>query len=388
MDLSRWIYSTDARDIGILYLILSGFSGMVGSAMSLFIRLQLMDINQNAILNMPSQVYNSIITVHALLMIFYLVMPAMFGGFGKIIPLNISFNFLQKKRFSKNPKNPFFGHYLAGLIEGDGSITVRQSSKNKKRYHPKITLIFNKNDLPLAEHLKNLLQCGSIMKKSGYVVWQIQDLEGVKKIFDLINGKMRTPKIEALHRGINYLKDLNYLDPNYPLLPLDTSPIEANSWLAGFTDADGNFSINLSQKKAGYRISLYYRLELRQNYPKEVLDHLGGNSYFNILSKVSTYFKVNLYSRTRTTNYGLSQSFIVMAYSKDSLKLVVKYFNEYPLFSSRYLNYLDFLKIIELKEKNPLTKDYLEEVLKIKNNFNKNRIFFNWDHLKNLKVEN
>jgi hypothetical protein len=226
------------------------------------------------------------------------------------------------------------------------------------------------------------------MKKSGYVVWQIQDLEGVKKIFDLINGKMRTPKIEALHRGINYLKDLNYLDPNYPLLPLDTSPIEANSWLAGFTDADGNFSINLSQKKAGYRISLYYRLELRQNYPKEVLDHLGGNSYFNILSKVSTYFKVNLYSRTRTTNYGLSQSFIVMAYSKDSLKLVVKYFNEYPLFSSRYLNYLDFLKIIELKEKNPLTKDYLEEVLKIKNNFNKNRIFFNWDHLKNLKVEN
>jgi cytochrome c oxidase subunit 1 len=84
MNLSRWIYSTDARDIGVLYLILSGFSGMVGSAMSLFIRLQLMDINQTLVFHMPGQVYNSIITVHALLMIFYLVMPAMFGGFGKI----------------------------------------------------------------------------------------------------------------------------------------------------------------------------------------------------------------------------------------------------------------------------------------------------------------
>ena len=84
MNLSRWLYSTDARDIGVLYLILSGFSGMVGSAMSLFIRLQLMDINQNVVLHMPHQVYNTIITVHALLMIFYLVMPAMFGGFGNL----------------------------------------------------------------------------------------------------------------------------------------------------------------------------------------------------------------------------------------------------------------------------------------------------------------
>jgi len=52
--------------------------------MSLLIRLQLMDINQSSVLGIPNQVYNNIITVHALLMIFYLVMPAMFGGFGNL----------------------------------------------------------------------------------------------------------------------------------------------------------------------------------------------------------------------------------------------------------------------------------------------------------------
>lgn len=80
----RWFYSTDARDIGILYLILSGFSGMLGSMMSLLIRLQLMDINQSEALNLPNQLYNNVITVHGLLMIFYLIMPSLYGSFGNL----------------------------------------------------------------------------------------------------------------------------------------------------------------------------------------------------------------------------------------------------------------------------------------------------------------
>lgn len=78
------LFSTDAREIGIMYIILSIFSGMLGSMMSLLIRLQLMDINQQEVLHIPNQVYNNIITVHALLMIFYLIMPALFGAFGNM----------------------------------------------------------------------------------------------------------------------------------------------------------------------------------------------------------------------------------------------------------------------------------------------------------------
>ena len=69
----RWIFSTDARDIGILYLFLAGFSGMLGTSLSMIIRLQLIDTNQTAVLNFPNQLYNVVITVHALLMIFYLI---------------------------------------------------------------------------------------------------------------------------------------------------------------------------------------------------------------------------------------------------------------------------------------------------------------------------
>lgn len=57
---------------------------MLGTMMSILIRLQLMDINQTQVLNLPNQVYNNIITVHALLMIFYLIMPALFGAFGNM----------------------------------------------------------------------------------------------------------------------------------------------------------------------------------------------------------------------------------------------------------------------------------------------------------------
>lgn len=80
----RWIFSTDARDIGMLYLIVSGLSGLIGTSLSMLIRLQLMDVNQSSVLGLTNQMYNNIITVHAIVMIFFLVMPAMFGGFGNI----------------------------------------------------------------------------------------------------------------------------------------------------------------------------------------------------------------------------------------------------------------------------------------------------------------
>jgi len=80
----RWLNSTDARDIGINYLLLSSFAGILGTSMSMAMRLQLMDIDQSSVLNLPNNIYNNLITVHAILMIFFLVMPAMYGGFGNL----------------------------------------------------------------------------------------------------------------------------------------------------------------------------------------------------------------------------------------------------------------------------------------------------------------
>jgi hypothetical protein len=95
--------------------------------------------------------------------------------------------------------------YLAGLIEGDGTIAVHNKNTTSKKYIPHIIIVFKKADLPLAEFLKDITKCGKVYVKSnrGYVLWQIQNILHVFTITNLINGYMRTPKIEALHRVIN-----------------------------------------------------------------------------------------------------------------------------------------------------------------------------------------
>jgi cytochrome c oxidase subunit 1 len=82
----RWFLSCNAKDIGILYLMFALFSGLIGTAYSVLIRLELSGPGVQFISD--NQLYNTIITAHAIVMIFFMVMPAMIGGFGNfLLPL-------------------------------------------------------------------------------------------------------------------------------------------------------------------------------------------------------------------------------------------------------------------------------------------------------------
>ena len=84
----RWFLSSNAKDIGVLYLIYALFSGLVGTAFSVLIRLELSGPGVQYIAD--NQLYNSIITAHAIIMIFFMVMPALIGGFGNfLLPLGL-----------------------------------------------------------------------------------------------------------------------------------------------------------------------------------------------------------------------------------------------------------------------------------------------------------
>ena len=587
--MSRWLFSVSHKDIGILYLSFALFAGLVGTSLSMFIRLEL-GLPGRGLLDGSGQLYNVIITAHGIIMLLFMVMPALFGGFGKpnlgtecVNGLNINNNLAgnidtsetnttsidtlntittDKVSLSSNNDQPrdlrsrglrgiisnqprdlrsrglrgsvsnqprdlrsrglrgrvkddnaeLLGAYLAGLIEGDGSIiipkeyvesmykkSIDKDSLSRKRlaYVPTgkkstafIKVCFSIYDEVLVEHLCKSL--GGYIKynsKRTYLEWVIVDFKSLYNIVKLINGKFRTPKISQLVLLVHYINNMvdnlritprlikpprgPISEPPFPSemgppgngagavpnpaiedrggrsremgalgglsqsidygyikpLGLDSSPIESNSWLSGFTDADGNFNLNVTKRKKStsrLRISLNYRLELAQESKYFASEKDNSNSLFPLLNRIATYFCCPVYTRTRLINFksarslqhhseytkdikDMKGSFInenheldrgkyfnfayIMTYSEKSNKLVADYFKKFPLFSSKYHDFIYWLSILNLKvrastqKKAYLSPEDYHKCLEIKHTQKtQSKKMRNWEHLKDFYI--
>jgi hypothetical protein len=112
-------------------------------------------------------------------------------------------------------------------------------------------------------------------------------------------------------------------------------------------------SITLSDRKKNGKairksLQTHFRIELKQNYQREVTEKQGGNSYFNILTKIYAFFTVNLYTRTRNVGDKVYYAFIVVSHNSRSHQIVISYFDIFPLYSSKYLAYKDWCRAQDL----------------------------------------
>lgn len=386
----RWYLSSNAKDIGTLYLMFALFSGLLGTAFSVLIRLELSGPGVQYIAD--NQLYNSIITAHAIMMIFFMVMPALIGGFGNfLLPLlvggpdmankkDILGNIINSKYYNKSVNsNNIFKTYLAGLFEGDGYIWI-QNLDMKKKHNPRFCITFSLKNEPLAKKLLDIIGSGfiSYKPKNNTCVLVVSPVVGLKKIVSLINGELRTPKIHSLYKLIDWLNKNH--NTSIEKLPLKEDSLANDSWLSGFIDSNGSFSVqhtkveNNAKKR---KISCRLRIEQR------MLDPVTGDSYLKVLTNIAEFLNCNLLTRKQKSTG--NEYYIITASSKLSLDILVKYLEVYPLFSSKYLDYKDWKEIVLLIFEN---KHYTEEGLIktdfVRNSMNIKRIYFNWDHLNKL----
>lgn len=237
-----------------------------------------------------------------------------------------------------------FGHYLAGLIDGDGNFSYRQC-----------TLVFNILDSSSAFYIKKRLQFGTVTKipSKNAIKLVISKKEGLEKIVNLVNGKLRVPfKLECIKKHLlhSYLTPFN-LKKN---LSLNTSTDLNNYWLAGFIDADGSFQIKIVVRKKRMVPEVRLNLQIDQKTCDLLFliqKQFGGNIGYR--SSQDTYYY-------GSTSFGVAKTFI-------------NYFDKYHLLSTKYLNYCMWRKVyIYVQEKKHLTCEGLAKIRQLKKSMNRN----------------
>ena len=278
----------------------------------------------------------------------------------------------------KDLSNLKISPYLAGLIEGDGTIVVpktERSAKGKINY-PSIQIVFHLKDLPLALMIQKELKNGSLSRKKGVnaYILTINSFEGLLLLTSIINGNMRTPKIYALNNLIDWL-NFKFEGFNIPKKSLNNSPLDSNAWLSGFIEADGHFSVRTSTTSKYPRVECKFELSQRQ------IDHNGRNNLDFL--KIIANFLLSSVKAIRVDKP--KPEYRVRTTSLNGNLVLENYLNTFPLFGSKYLDFKDWIKVLEYFKLGTFKhKIYIEEIISIKSCMNDARTVFTWDHLNKI----
>jgi len=204
-----------------------------------------------------------------------------------------------------------FGHYLAGLIDGNGNFSKQLQ----------LVIVFNEKDAFLAYFIKSHIKYGNVykVKKNAphkTIILVISNYLGLVKVLELINGKIRS------QNKFNQIKNNILSNSKFRLFSQFTNNNDNdlnNYWLAGFSDANANFQINLKSKNNITEVTLNFKLDQNKNdLLIQIKKFLGGNIGYRKITN-SYYFESNSFG---------------------SAKKVINYFDKFNLNSSKHVNYL------------------------------------------------
>jgi len=300
----------------------------------------------------------------------------------EIITITAPYSSSSSSTISKNELGP----YLAGLIEGDGHIYT--PGPHIKKGVPYIEIAFDIKDKLLFLKIQEKLGGGYIAitpnGNSGRLIIKKQAI--LFNLIYLINGNMRTPKIEALHRMINWFNLKN--NQNFPLLGLDNTPLKNSSWLAGFLEADASFYLNWKLNAKGMPINIIYylRISQKQTYNRKV-DPTINISNLPQMELIAALFKnkVRIIEREKATY--TEKAYLVSTNTIESNIQLFDYLNKYPIFGYKYFASVNLYKIHDLA----LNKSYKTiegkaalKLIEYTNSMKYNENVHTWEHLNNF----
>jgi LAGLIDADG endonuclease len=286
-------------------------------------------------------------------------------------------------------------HWVTGFIDGEGSFIIAilpSTGANKKKVSLRLSVTQKSHSVGVLYYLQNFFECGLIIPSSKdcmrfvvqskedilnkiiphFIIYPLQTSKELNfksfKVASEIVGRREHLKLEGLNQIIEIKNKMNKnrsfedLFNHFKFKNIKLNPF----WVQAFVDAEGTFGVLISKSKVTGKIVIRNRLSLSQS-----------THDYSILKAIKDFFKAgNLQPRPQNID-SLEKAKLCKDssfYYNSSPKTFITFFDKYPMYTRKYLDYQDFKKCYHLKKEKHYLKDKdLKAIYSIALNMNSGR---------------